>query len=85
MEEELSLEEQLVRAQNANKAARQALFRIINIDPARYISGPIGSGSTPPIVKAFREARSVADRGVIAMSDAQEGKDTISVGRDREA
>jgi hypothetical protein len=68
--EELSLEEQLVRANNAHKAAQSALFRIININPVAYMTGPADSGSSLPIVKAFREAQSVADRGVIAIADA---------------
>lgn len=65
------VEAELVRTKLALSEARKGLFRIINIDPVRYMTGPIGSGQKPPIVKAFREAQSVADRTVIAMSDAE--------------
>lgn len=66
------VETELVRTKLALSEARKGLFRIININPATYVTGPAGSGGSLPIVRAFHEAQSVADRTVIAISDAEE-------------
>lgn len=71
LEEVAALQAQIAVKDKVIKAAQQGLFRIIDIAPERYISGPIGSGQTSPLVKAFRECQSVADRTVIAMADAE--------------
>lgn len=66
------LEAQLKRKDEALSEARKGLFCIIDIHPASYAHGPAGSGQTLPIVTAFREAQSVADRTVLKMSDAED-------------
>jgi hypothetical protein len=69
---EITPEKRIAQLEEALGAARKGLFRIINISPTRYIVSP---GGQPAIVKAFAEAQSVADRTVIAMSDATDGYD----------
>jgi hypothetical protein len=66
------MKERLDQKNEAIRIGRNALFAITREDPIKYKPVP---GGTPTFVRAFNSAQERAEKALIGMSDAQEGRD----------